>query len=169
MDKQIILSLDSATKTGWAIYKNGKIEKHATKRFNASTRVAEYGKWLEKLITRNKINTIVAEDIFREHSRTKDRAFQTLAQLQGVLMYLSDKHVIELKFIEPLRVKNHMIPSIRPHSRTEDKSRMINRVKKLGYELETDKSDDEADAIGIMITYLDDKSLPITHPNQKTQ
>ena len=111
-----------------------------------------------------KINTIVAEDIFREHSRTKDRAFQTLAQLQGVLMYLSDKHVIELKFIEPLRVKNHMIPSIRPHSRTEDKSRMINRVKKLGYELETDKSDDEADAIGIMITYLDDKSLPVTHP-----
>ena len=42
--------------------------------------------------------------------------------------------------------------------------RMINRVKKLGYELETDKSDDEADAIGIMITYLDDKSLPVTHP-----
>lgn len=169
MKNQTILALDSATKTGWAIYKNGKIIKHGTKRLKPSTRELDYGEWLTKIIETNKITTIVAEDIYREHHRTQDKAFQTLSQLQGVLKYICGINEVDLIFLNPLMIKNHMIPSIRKHEREQDKIRMINRVKKLGYELETDSSDDEADAIGILITYLDNKHLPVIHPNQKTQ
>lgn len=166
MATDTILALDSATKTGWAIYKNGKIIKHGTKTFRPKTRVADYGRWLKTTIEQNEVTTIVAEDIYREHNRMKDEAFLALAQLQGALMYISSVYEMGLNFLNPLLVKNHMIPSFRAHERTEDKKRMINRVKRLGYQLESDKADDEADAIGILITYLNNRNLPVIHPNQ---
>lgn len=51
-------------------------------------------------------------------------------------------------------------------NRATDKQRMINRVTALGYNLETPTADDEADAIGIMLYYLDSHDLPITHPKK---
>lgn len=46
---------------------------------------------------------------------------------------------------------------------------MIEAVTKLGYQLEKPMADDEADAIGILLTYLYSKGLPVTHPNDKRQ
>ena len=54
-------------------------------------------------------------------------------------------------------------------SRTEQKARMVRAVQRLGYKLETDHngnpSNDHADAIGILITYLNGKHIPVTHPS----
>lgn len=166
--EQVILSIDGATKTGYAIYKNGEIIEHGTERFTPSKRIYQYGNWLVQMIDKWQITHIAAEDIYREHSRTRDNAFYVLAKMQGVLEYIAFTNGVELTLLNPLQVKSKMIPSFRKkYSRDEDKQRMINRIKRLGYQLETDKADDEADAIGILITYLDNRNFTVTHPSEK--
>lgn len=162
--QQVILAFDGATKTGWAIYKNGTIVTHGTKRFDSNKRIPQYYKWLSKIIEENKITHIVGEDIFREHNHTKDNAFYVLSKMQGVLECVTSLSEIGLTLLNPLLVKSRMIPSFKRYSRNEDKQRMIERIKALGYQLETEKADDEADAIGILITYLNEYNLPVTHP-----
>lgn len=167
--EKVILAIDGATKTGWAIYKNGIIVKHGTKQFASATRIKQYGRWLCDIVGENGITHIVAEDIYRLHNRTQDKAFLALAKMQGVLEYVASSANVELSLINPLQVKFMMIPSVTRHERKDDKQRMISRVKFLGYELENDKADDEADAIGILLTYLYNKGIPVTHPNGKRQ
>lgn len=162
--EKIILSIDGATKTGWAIYKDGRIILHGTKKFIPQRRYIDYFRWLMEIITKYKITHIVAEDIFREHSRTMDNAFYVLSKMQGVLECAAGINGKTITLLNPLQVKNNMIPSLKPHNRKNDKIRMINRVNFLGYQLETEKSDDEADAIGILITYLDNNNIPVNHP-----
>ncbi len=84
--------------------------------------------------------------------------------MQGVLECVTSLSEIGLTLLNPLLVKSRMIPSFKRYSRNEDKQRMIERIKALGYQLETEKADDEADAIGILITYLNEYNLPVTHP-----
>lgn len=164
-----ILSIDGATKTGYAIYKDGRITEHGTKRFRKETRSYEYGCWLEKIIKEKGVTQIVAEDIYREHTQTKDKAFQVLANLQGVLKYISGCYNVPVTFYNPLFVKSNIIStSSEQHTRTEDKERMIRCVtNRYGYSLADSKADDEADAIGIMITYLLEHNMPVTHPKDK--
>ena len=162
--EKVILAIDGATKTGWAIYKNGKIVKHGTRRFASTTRIKQYGDWLCKMIGEHEVTHIAAEDIYRLHNRTQDKAFLALAKMQGVLEYVSSSANVELSLLNPLQVKFVMIPSVTRHERKDDKQRMINRVKFLGYTLENDKADDEADAIGILITYLHNNNIPVVHP-----
>lgn len=173
-ENKIILAIDGATKTGWALYTNGKITAHGTKQFKKETRESQYGNWLETMITKYGITNIVAEDIYRQQDRTRDKAFQVLANLQGVLNYMVQTHKVEPYYISPISVKNHMniTPPFRKlqsdeekqRQRVLNKTRMINRVKQLGYVLENDKADDEADAIGILISYLEIYELPVKHP-----
>ena len=167
--KQVILSIDGATKTGWAVYKNGEIMKHGTKKFNPDKRAFQYGKWLGRMIGEYGITHIAAEDIFREHNRTQDKAFLALAKMQGVLEYVANESGAGLALLNPLQVKGYMIPSFNRLDRGNDKVRMVARVKGLGYQLKTDKADDEADAIGIMITYLANNRIPVTHPKSQRQ
>lgn len=164
MEKQVILSIDGATKSGWAIYSNGEIIAHGTKRLRCTTRCYDYDVWLTDIIKQYGVTNIVAEDIYRDHNHQLDRAFYVLAKLHGVLETISCKYKIEIVFLDPLRVKRHMIPSMKKHERKEDKQRMINRIRHLGYTLETDNANDEADAIGILITYLETHNIPIVHP-----
>lgn len=164
----VILAIDGATKTGYAVYKNDRIIEHGTERFRPTRRCYDYSKWAQKMINKHGITQIVAEDIFREHSRTKDKAFYVLAKLHGVLEDRNERNGLpEVCFINPLMVKRFMIPRMcTKYERSEDKQRMINRVTHLGYNLESEKADDEADAIGILLTYLDAKGLPINHPDK---
>ena len=130
-NKDVILSIDGATKTGWAIYENGKIIKHGTKRFAQKTRIPQYGSWLLDMIGKYGVTHVVAENVYREHSRTEDKAFWVLANMQGVLEYITGTNNVPCTLINPLMVKSYMIPSVQ-HNRNEDKARMINRVKHLG-------------------------------------
>ena len=81
----VILSIDGATKTGWAIYKNGEIIAHDTQKFKPETREGQYSEWLENKIIQHNVTHVVAEDIYQDQDGRKDKAFQVLSGLQGVL------------------------------------------------------------------------------------
>lgn len=172
---QSILALDTATKTGYAIYHNGKIIKHGTKEFRASTKESKphkFFKWLESTITQYNVTTIVAEDIFRKHGndyeqREYDNVVIGLGKLHGALECLCDEYpTITRKVVQPLHWKRDIIPVRGKRTREGDKARMLHRAKTLGYILETSGADDEADAIGIMLYYLESNHLPVTHPSK---
>lgn len=164
----VILSVDAAQKTGWAIYKNGRIIEHGTKQLKRTSKFGSYGEWLKRMINKYNVNCIVAEDVFRKKDHTRENAYSALTKMQGVLLYVIETEGLESAFLNPLLVKDTMIPTVywKKHERTEDKKRMINRVQSLGYGLDSDTADDEADAIGILITYLKSKKYPLTHPQK---
>lgn len=163
--KEVVLSIDGATKTGWAIYEYGRITEHGTKRFMPSKKLSEFWEWLHKMKCMYEVTGIVAEDIYRDRSGMRDKAFQSLAEMQGVLKAFAGCFGITVEFISPLTVKRHMIPRTGKHDREEDKRRMIGHVTRtLGYVLESEGADDEADAIGIMSTYCEMKGIPVEHP-----
>ena len=164
----VILSLDAATKTGWAIYQNGKITNHGTKAFRKEPLAYYYQNWLFSMIDKYKVTKIVAEDIFRDSSHLKDKAHEVLGGLKHILISTAYTEGITPVFINPLRVKSHLFPifGYKRYTRAEYKQKMINRVNALGYTLEKPKADDEADAIGILITYLDTHDIPVTHPKK---
>lgn len=165
--EKVILSLDCATKTGYAIWRNGAIVVSGTKQFNRKNgkRLNEYRKWLLDTITEWQVTDIIAEDIYREHNHFMDKTYKALSQIQGITEMVSEETHITHTFVNPLPVKRYMINGT-TRNRTTDKQRMINRVTALGYTLETPNADDEADAIGIMLYYLDANNLPITHPKK---
>lgn len=165
--EKVILSIDGATKTGYAIWRNGEIVKSGTKRFHHSEckRIKDYGEWLYNTLTEWGITDVVAEDIYRTHDKQRDNAFMVLCELRAITIQTSEELGITPAFVNPLVVKHYMINGT-TKDRKKDKKYMINRVTALGYNLETPTADDEADAIGIMLFYLDNHNLPITHPQK---
>lgn len=165
--EKVVLSLDCATKTGYAIWRNGAIVKSGTKRFHHSEckRIKDYEKWLYNTLTEWGVTDVVAEDIYRTHDKQRDSAFIVLAEMRAITILKSGELGITPAFKNPLAVKKHMINGT-TKDRKKDKQYMINRVTALGYKLETPTADDEADAIGIMLFYLYEYDLPITHPQK---
>ena len=162
--EKVILSIDCATKTGYAIWRNGVIVASGTKRFHhlETKRITDYAEWLHKTLTKWGVTDVVAEDIYRTHDKQRDNAFMVLCELRAITILTSEELGSTPAFVNPLAVKKYMINGT-TRNRTTDKQRMINRVTALGYNLETPKADDEADAIGIMLYYLDSHDLPIIH------
>lgn len=180
-----ILALDTASyTTGYAVYTNGSITAHgfiklrgkgATDTERTQARTSQLYVKARDLISKYKITQIVAEDIFRDSDPKKKSAVELLAMCRGVVIAANtEKELPPVQYINPLRVKNYMwgyTSSRKDHRemlQEEHKARMIRAVERLGYILSTDrngnKSDDEADAIGILLTYLHAHKLPITHP-----
>lgn len=182
-EQSTILALDAARKTGWAIYKTGEIVEHGTKIFSYDPvdlegyKIFSYKCWLDEMIEKHKITMLVAEDIFRDTSKLRDNAFEELAGMKAALLIVSFERNLPVIFINPITIKQKMIPSVlmsfskqekeKKKTREECKNRMISAVtNKLGYKLEKPDADDEADAIGILITYINTHNLPIVHPNE---
>ena len=167
MSEKVILSLDCAPKTGYAIWRNGVIVASGTKRFShqETKRIKGYSEWLQSILAEWQVTNIIAEDIYRETSKQRDSAFFVLSEIRAITILESAAQHTTITFINPLPVKRYMINGT-TRNRATDKQRMINRVTALGYNLETPTADDEADAIGIMLYYLDSHNLPITHPKK---
>lgn len=166
----IIMALDGATVTGWALYTNGVITAHGAKKFRTThnnTRCGEYCQWLSKMIAKHHITHIVAEDTYRDHKEQRDKAFAGLEEMKGVVMAVTFSTGIGFSLIDNLKWRNIVFRNFRRYNREEYKQRMINRAKVWGYELKNDKADDEADAIGILAAYLQLRDFPVTHPNGK--
>ena len=68
--EKVILSIDGATKTGYAIWRNGAIVKSGTKQLSRKNgkRLNEYRKWLLDTVVEWQVTNIIAEDIYREHN-----------------------------------------------------------------------------------------------------
>jgi Holliday junction resolvasome RuvABC endonuclease subunit len=160
-----ILSLDAATHTGYAIYKDGTIIKSGTWRFKDKTRTGELMEKMEAIISEYGITQIVAEDIYLNPQ--KPNAFKALSPLQGVITGEAYMYNIEPCFIEPNKAKYCLWNKFRygTYDPKEEKAQMIKAVNGLGYTLERPEADDEADAIGILLTYLYEQRIMVTHPN----
>ena len=165
-----ILALDTASKkTGYAIYKNGKIFKSGTWRLKKDKEFSTLFDNLKITVEKYGITLIVAEGIYQD--KNKKDAYEKLCMCKGVINVITEHYDIPLTTnFNPIRIKQH-IWNYNPYSethkkltRTEHKERMINAVTRLGYNLETDEADDEADAIGLLITYVDSYRYEINHP-----
>lgn len=170
-----ILALDTASKkTGFAIYRNDKIVAHGVWKIDQYKPFSDLEAKILSAISKHKITHIVAEDIYKSQDVRLQSAFDKLSRCHGILNLISEKTQLPLILIDPRKAKREMWgyttanPIHRTMPREEQKARMIRAVERLGYTLSTDrngnKSDDEADAIGILLTYLHGHKLPITHP-----
>lgn len=177
MDKENthILALDMASRTtGYAIYNGGKIIAHGAWKISQRQPFKDLADKITRALQKFEISEIVAEDIYNSQDTRLQSAFDTLSKCHGVLNLISEKTAIPLTLIDPRQAKREMWgytnarPSYRTMPREEQKARMIRAVERLGYTLITNrngnKSDDQADAIGILITFLKGRKLPIAHP-----
>lgn len=129
------------------------------------------------LITKHHITQVVAEDIFKDSDPSKHSAVEVLGMCRGAIIAANTQNNLPpIRFIQPVRVKAEMwgyTSSKRSHremDRSTQKEIMCRVVEKLGYQLNTDrnnnKDNDEADAIGILVTFLKWNNHPVTHPNK---
>lgn len=166
-----ILALDQASaKTGYAIYKNGQIVKSGTWKLKQDYRFADLSDRLDVAITKYDITQIVAEDIYKDADVRKDKAFMVLAECRGIVKMMSQYYNLPaVVFISPIRAKQYtwgMAPRHSGMERKEQKACMIRAVQRKGFTLKNDRADDEADAIGILLTYLSNHDYTITSPSR---
>lgn len=173
-----ILSLDTASNiTGYAIYRNGKITDSGAWKIDQSNPFSDLEVKITSALKKHNVTHIVAEDIYKSYDARLQSAFDKLSKCHGVLNLIGEKTAIPLTLVDPRKAKREMWgyttarPSYRTMPRAEQKARMIRAVERLGYTLSTDrngnKSDDQADAIGILITHLRAHNIPVTHPVAK--
>lgn len=159
------LALDLASgKTGYAIYRNDKIIKSGTWVLKSQTRYADLYNNIVNTIDKYEISNLVIEDIFKDND--KPTAFQILAECRGIAECIAQLRRVPTSFIRPIAVKQHIcgIRYNKDTSHRQYKDMMIRRITKLGYKLEKQNADDEADAIGLLITYLDNHNYIVKHP-----
>jgi Holliday junction resolvasome RuvABC endonuclease subunit len=168
--KGVILALDIAAKTGYALYKDSLIFKTGTWNFNpngklgASQRLAAFYKTLINTIQRYGVTEVIAENYYLD--RTKPTAGITLGEYHGVLRLIIGLHHLSLQLLDPMTIKTTMHVYSKHNTRKELKQRMINAVTNCyGYTLEKPNADDEADAIGLMIAHLKINGYKVTHSN----
>ncbi|OJU44305.1 MAG: hypothetical protein BGN96_01660 [Bacteroidales bacterium 45-6] len=152
-----ILSLDQAAKTGYAIYHNGRIIASGTWKLPAKHKHLWYTRKLQETVKKYDITAIVAESGFFDCNRP--RAATSLWELNGILQLVNGQNNMKpITYVEPDQLKKSTTGN-----RWAKKAEMIEAVKFLGYNPDTD---DEADAIAIMQWYTKLMGIPIRHPNK---
>lgn len=175
-----ILSLDTASKkTGYAVYKDGTIITNGAWKIDQLRPFSDLERKITTTIAKYDITVIVAENIYKSQDTRLQSAFDALSKCHGVLNLISENTETPLILIDPRRAKRVMWgyttarADHRTMTRQEQKARMCRAVERLGYKLKTDrngnKDNDQADAIGILITYLNAHNLPVTHPKNQNK
>ena len=143
-----ILAIDqSTTACGICEIENDKIINFYTKKFKGkfiNDRICEVGLWFEKLIQEEKPDVIGLENIQKQGGM---QTFQSLANLQGIIFFLSYKNGIEYHIIRPSEWRStHCIKQGRGIKRKDQK---IDTQLWVREEFEIECDEDSADAIGI--------------------
>lgn len=176
-----VLALDtSSTATGWAFYDGERVTAHGVLKLRqprnpeltaderTQLRLRQLASDLDGLMQRLAPSRIVAEDCFKSDDPKLKSAGQVLAECRGVVAVLSAQHGLPLvRYVSPIRAKREMWNYApyspyrrgrREWSREEQKELMVRAVSRRGFRVSVNKagipSDDEADAIGILLTYL---------------
>jgi Holliday junction resolvasome RuvABC endonuclease subunit len=168
--KGVVLALDtSSSKTGYAIYDRGNIKKSGTWKLKRRICFAELYNVISKTIEKYNVTHIIAEDIFKDKNTQKQSGFQVLAECRGIVECVAQLHNLPVLFITPIRVKQYIwnMRTGQKLTTIQHKEAMIRAITRKGYTLEDDNADDEADAIGLLITYLETGGYHIEHPSQK--
>ena len=159
--KDNILALDTASrKTGYAIYKDGKILDSGVWVLKPNENFLDLYRHIRNAVKTYDINVILAEDVFKVENKTN--AYEVLCECRGIVQLCAQQLKLqETRFISPLRVKQ-MIWDYNPKAkkthrnftRTQQKNIMIRFIKNMGYMSQDNTSDDEADAIGLLIAFF---------------
>jgi Holliday junction resolvasome RuvABC endonuclease subunit len=155
--KETILALDTASRyTGYAVYRNGSVEKSGTWKLSRQSNFLDLSDLIEETIETYGITLIVAEDIFQDKDVRKIGAFGVLSECRGIVKRAAQKYKLTVEFITPIKVKQRIWGMRHGQNLTSKKQKemMIRAVTGLGYKLESDNADDEADAIGLLLTYM---------------
>ena len=182
-----ILALDTAShKSGYAIYQDGEIitsgsirlkGKGETDTEHTQSRVIDLSHKVGNLINKYGVVQVVAEDI--HYSDKTHSAFNVLGTCRGAIWVINDiSGLPPVATVNPLQAKAQMWgyngsrQAHREMKRSKQKALMCRAVEKLGYTLNHDRNgnpdNDQADAIGLLITYLKAHKYTITHPNANT-
>lgn len=168
----VILALDTASKvTGWAVCKNDVLINSGAWKLKQGKEFADLLNKINAVIKKYNVTKIVAEDIFKDIDVKKQHAFEVLAECRGIVLCSSQLNNLPIAFISPIAVKTHVLgirykkmnQAEKQEARKRQKLAMINHVQKLGYKLNS-STDDEADAIGVWVAYLESSGYVITHP-----
>lgn len=167
---EIILALDVASKkTGYAIFIGKTIVYHGTWRLKSPCYHLDLFNRITQTIQKHKVTHIVSEDIFMDSSYVRVNVYPILAECKGVVKLAVQQSGITISHCTPIRIKQHIwgMSGKRKLGRDEEKQMMIQAItNNYGYALEKPNADDEADAIGLLITYLDNKDYKVEHPNK---
>lgn len=151
----IILSIDSGIeKTGYAVFKRKKSGEpefmtsgliKTSKDLNVQKRLHVIYTELQKIIKKYKPETVILEQLFFFHNQKT--AIQ-VSQSQGIILLLCAQHVIDLKFLTPLQIKQ----IITGYGRSDKKA--IQKMLKLTLGITIPPGrDDEADAVACGLAY----------------
>lgn len=164
----VILSLDIANSCGYAVFKDDKIIDYGVwnlcrhKRGKEPTTHIELYEQLERITKRHKITHLVIEDAYipannKESNYKSLNAPKSLLKKHGVVALFCECYNMSCDIITPMRAKRFMFKANKSMGRDLLKVAMINEVRKLGYTLPQQHTDDVADAIGILCTHLNRK------------
>jgi crossover junction endodeoxyribonuclease RuvC len=155
----IILATDSGLeKTGYALF-TGKERDFSlidcglivTKRQHLlEKRLMAIYNQLEMIIKKHSPNLILLEKLF---FNTNQKTQVTIAQTQGVLLFLAARYNIKVEFLTPLMIKQ----TVTGYGRA-DKLQVRKMVKLLLHKEKLPKSDDVIDAIACGIAYCNIKN-----------
>jgi Holliday junction resolvasome RuvABC endonuclease subunit len=138
----IIISLDQATITGYAVSVDGKIIDSGTfdsKKKEYDHKISDIKTGMIALINKHSPHLVTVEDVQFQNNY---EVYHKLSKLQGVLVnYLIENNIL-YEIIEPTRWKSKML--IKGRKREEQKANAILKALEYGYET---VSEDVADAI----------------------
>jgi len=150
----VVMGLDASTnKTGYSIFKNGKLIDYGLISKNHNDRTHRITLMVTEIFKKFKeynCNYAVIEDIYMGDNVT---TLVVLAALQGVLLYILDANNIPSLLVPPVTWKSHF--GILKH-RTQGKELAINKVKEK-YQI-IDVNDDTAESI-LIAQYFSDKYI----------
>ena len=156
-----LLALDQSSRiTGWAIFSDGKLEKHG--KFDAETVGAEIGKRLNyirnkvrSLIEENNITEVILEDIQMQGNVVNNvQTFKILAEVFGVIYELLEE--MQIPHQEVLAGTWKSTLGIKGKNRAEQKRNAQAYIQET-YGLKP--TQDESDAICIGTHYLKNKAF----------
>ena len=154
MEQKVILSLDTATTTGWALRKDKSIT-YGHWRLKEKTRNAQLETNIENMIREHGVNTIVAEDVHKVTG--KGKAYEVLCSLRGNIEAVAQRNNIPITYVEPINARRQLFKS---DLRNKDfniwnvTKADIQRKIKERYRRETE-THDEADALAQLFYYID--------------
>ena len=155
-DTTRILALDAATgTTGYAVYDNKVLVHYGTFKTNSSydpaARINQVKHWLKAALKEWEPDFVGVENIQLQHygkdgNQTKVKTFQTLANLQGVILDVLFEASVDNELVRPSEWRSYCGINDGDTHRNAKKIAAQSKVK-IWYDL--DCSEDEADAICI--------------------
>ena len=162
MNKNIvILAIDQAVKSGYCLYKNGRIYKSGIWKFNKANhgkRLLEFYNTLVAIINKEHVTQIVAENVPFEDSKNKN-AIISLSEMRAIIELVNAQFGgVPIEYIDPTKHK-----FLTTGSTYANKVQTMQAIQEKGYD---PQDDNESDSISIKLCYCYYNNLKVNHPSK---